>query len=134
MKPGTRILIVEDDALLRQLLARALTIAGYEVAEADDGQEALVQFELNPAELVLTDIVMPNQEGLETIGKLLRKNPVPKIVAMSGGGIMDPGGYLAMASKLGAAATLQKPFSHEQMLETLAQVLAPRRNTPVAAG
>jgi YesN/AraC family two-component response regulator len=80
--------------------------------------------------LVLTDVIMPDKEGLETIRELRRHDPTIKIIAMSGGGLSDPKGYLSVARKMGVSATLQKPFSYKEMMETLTQVLSPSDGPP----
>lgn len=111
--------------MLRNVLLHALQQSGYDVIPASNGHEALAQYRLVPADLVLTDIIMPDKEGLETIRELRRHDPAIKIIAMSGGGLIDPKGYLSVARKMGVSATLQKPFSYKEMMETLNQVLSP---------
>lgn len=121
---GTRvILVIDDDPGIRFVLRKALERAGYVVHEAGDGQVGLQRFrELQP-DLVITDIIMPEREGVETIVALRREVPSMPIIAMSGGG---GGGadYLAMAEKLGAARTLHKPFSLAEALQAVDEVLA----------
>src|SRR5258706_2470748 len=134
MKSKLKILLVDDDVLFRNVLCRALIYSGYDVFPAGNGREALAEYRLSPADLVLTDIVMPDKEGLETIGELRRLNPAAKIIAMSGGGLMNPKDYLLLARKMGVAATLQKPFTHEELLKTLESVLSPGDPPQAAAG
>lgn len=118
-----KILVIEDDASFRSVLVQMLTRAGYEVRQAGDGNQAVeVCSDFNP-DLVLTDIIMPDKEGLETIQDLLTLNPNLKIIAMSGGGKFGPDSYLPLAQKLGAKASLQKPFMREELISTIESVL-----------
>ncbi len=119
-----KILVIEDEDSFRNVLVKMLTKAGFEVRQAGDGNQALQVCAQFMPDLVLTDIIMPDKEGLETIQELLEISPKLKIVAMSGGGRFGPDSYLPLAEKLGAKATLQKPFLREQLLKTLAEVLA----------
>lgn len=119
-----KILVIEDDDSFRNVLVQMLVKVGYDVRQAGDGNQAIevcAQFE---PDLVLTDIIMPDKEGLETIQELLQICPDMKIIAMSGGGKFGPDSYLPLAQKLGAKATLQKPFMREQLLSTISDVLA----------
>ncbi len=119
-----KILVIEDDKSFRNVLVQMLEKAGFEVRQAGDGNQALqVCGEFNP-DVVLTDIIMPDKEGLETIGELISLCPQIKIIAMSGGGRIGPDSYLPLAKKLGAKATLQKPFMRDDLLGTINEVLA----------
>jgi DNA-binding NtrC family response regulator len=118
-----RILVIEDDDSFRNVLVQMLSKAGYEVRQAGEGNQALEVCKLFEPELVLTDIIMPDKEGLETIQELLDLCPHLKIIAMSGGGKFGPNSYLPLAQKLGAKATLQKPFMREELLNTISEVL-----------
>ena len=120
----SRILLVEDDASFRESMYKVLTRAGHDVQEADNGRVALQQLHDHPADVVITDIVMPEQEGLETIIRLRRTNPHVKVIAISGGGSINAVDYLRTAKKLGALATLAKPFSRQEILTAIEQVLA----------
>ncbi len=118
-----KILVIEDDSSFRNVLVQMLAKAGYEVRQAGDGNQAVeVCTDFNP-DLVLTDIIMPDKEGLETIQDLLAINPNLKIIAMSGGGKFGPDSYLPLAQKLGAKASLQKPFMREELISTIESVL-----------
>ncbi len=118
-----KILVIEDDSSFRNVLVQMLAKAGYEVRQAGDGNQAVeVCTDFNP-DLVLTDIIMPDKEGLETIQDLLAINPNLKIIAMSGGGKFGPDSYLPLAQKLGAKASLQKPFMREELISTIEEVL-----------
>lgn len=118
-----KILVIEDDNSFRNVLVQMLTRAGYNVKQAGDGNQAVEVCRAFEPDLVLTDIIMPDKEGLETIQELLGISPYMKIIAMSGGGKFGPDSYLPLAQKLGAKATLQKPFMREELLSTIAEVL-----------
>ncbi len=120
-----RILIIEDDAPLRGVLAEALQLAGYEVFQAEDGRQGVEVFQLAPADLVITDLVMPGQEGIETITKLLHDRPGLPIIAISGS-VEHSGLYLEVARKLGATRTLAKPFGTKTLLGAVEAALAAR--------
>lgn len=112
-----RILIVDDDAQFRLMLRRILEREGYEVFEACDGKQGLTAFRRLRTDLVITDIIMPEKEGVETILALRREFPAVKIMAVSGGGRNAPGDYLTLAKKLGAQVTMEKPLNRSQLLE-----------------
>jgi len=118
-----RILVVDDEDSLRLLLGRALQKAGYEVVTAANGAAALQEFRAQPADLVITDLVMPEKEGIETILELRQLQPALKIIAMSGGGYLEAQDYLQMAGKLGAMGTLTKPFTAQRVQELVAELL-----------
>src|SRR6185437_2539251 len=98
----TKILIIDDDPAMRRLVTRTLTKAGHEVMEAAEGREGADLFRAHNPDLVVTDILMPTQEGIETILELRREAPTTPIVAISGGGQGRAITYLDFASKLGA--------------------------------
>ena len=117
------ILLIEDDSQTRKLLRRMLDSAGYNVHEAVDGREGVRLFEQEPADLVITDLVMPEQEGIETIRILKQIVPDVKIIAISGGGRIGPENYLSIAEKLGAIQTLKKPIKRKDLLTAVKEVL-----------
>lgn len=119
-----RILVIDDEEPIRRLLCQVLVAEGHEVLEASDGKAALKLHRATPAELVITDILMPEQDGLEVIMALRREAPGIKIIAMSGGGRFQQTEALHMAEPLGAFATLRKPFALDAMLETVSLALA----------
>lgn len=119
----SNILIVDDDAQVRAVLRRILEREGHEVAEAADGREGAQRFRDWPPDLVLMDIFMPEQEGLETIRELRWDFPDVKIIAISGGGKSGRLEPLDAARKFGAAVTLKKPISRQELLAAVAQVL-----------
>jgi DNA-binding NtrC family response regulator len=116
-----RILVIDDDADMRALLEQMLTPAGHEVVLAVDGREGVEKYRSRPADLVITDLFMPNQEGLETIVELRRRFQDAVIIAMSGrtAGIS----LLSVAERLGAVAILEKPFSSNQLLNAVEKAL-----------
>ncbi|MCP4108457.1 MAG: response regulator [Desulfobacteraceae bacterium] len=118
-----RILIVDDENEIREMLRQMFEREGFEVVEAPDGKEALKVFRQEQTDLVITDIIMPEQEGLETIIKLRKEFPEVKIIAMSGGGIIEPEPYLNMAEKVGALRTFTKPVNRKELLEKVREVL-----------
>ena len=122
-KPGytmPSILVVDDEDQLRHLIRETLEQAGYQVTEACDGKEALQQYRLAPADLVIMDILMPNQDGLEATATMRREFPNVKVIAITGGsdmiGILN---FLDVAKMLGAHSTLQKPFEMKTLLDTV---------------
>jgi DNA-binding NtrC family response regulator len=118
-----KILVVDDDALFRSTLQQILLQAGYEAYVACDGHEAMVVLRLIPVDAVITDIIMPEKDGLETTKAILALRPSLKVIAMSGGGICQPGIYLDLATKMGATQTLEKPFSGDELLSLLESIL-----------
>jgi DNA-binding NtrC family response regulator len=116
-----RILVIDDDADMRTLLEHTLRSAGHEVALAADGREGVEQYRTQPADLVITDLYMPTQQGLETIIQLRKEYPAVRILAMCGKSTALP--MLSAAQRLGAVAFLQKPFSPDQLLAELAKLL-----------
>lgn len=120
----SRIVLGDDDDALRTMLRVTLEKLGHEVREARNGREILQLCRADPPELVLTDLVMPEKEGVETIGELRRSWPQVKIIAMSGSDHAD--NYLRIARVMGAAATLAKPFSVEEMTAAMTAVLGRR--------
>ena len=118
------ILLIEDDAPLRQTLARLLSRSGYAVREAENGKVGLCLMGERAADLVVTDILMPEMEGIETIRHLRKRYPETRIVAISGGGRGDAHCYLKIARELGAQKTLTKPFFPYELLSALKELQA----------
>jgi len=116
------LLVIDDDAAVRQTMRRMLLDAGHSVVEADDGTTGLAQLTQSPIDIVLTDIFMPGTEGVETIQQIRRLRPSMKIIAMSGSYSSEA--YLSAAAKLGAQAILKKPFRTAELRDTINQVLA----------
>lgn len=120
-----RILVIDDDVEVRGMLEPLLTSAGYKVDLAKDGAEGVRCYRASPADLVITDLVMPKQEGLETIRELRRTSPEVNILAMSGRPAAEA--LLSVARRLGAVAVLQKPFLTDQLLSIITSILPPRQ-------
>ena len=123
MAGSCRILVIDDDPAFRALMRVMLETSGYEVQEAGDGKAGVARYREEPSDVVITDILMPEQEGLETIRDLRHLDPQAKIIAMSVGG-EGPTGYLSIAVKFGAHRILHKPFSRDELLAAVADVLA----------
>lgn len=126
----TRILVIEDDADERELFKVALERAGYEVLAAPNGQVGLKLFYQQPCPLVITDIFMPEKEGLETIFELKQTFPNVHVIAISGGstlghhsGTFQADEALAVARVAGAARTLDKPIDLKQLIQTVEELL-----------
>lgn len=117
------ILLVDDDELLGDMLQRVLRRSGHEVVRAFNGKEALQLYDPENIALVLTDLVMPEKEGLELISELHRMHPEVKIIAMSGGGRAGAENYLPVAKHFGAVCTLRKPFSIEVLMKAVTEAL-----------
>jgi DNA-binding response OmpR family regulator len=124
-----RILIIDDDVQIRKMLRLTLTAAGFEVKDAQDGKVAMKIFRKSPVDVVVTDLIMPEKEGIETIIELRRDFPDVKIIAISGGGRIDPKDYLFLAEKLGAQITLEKPFSRKEILDAVNALLPADENS-----
>ena len=118
-----RILIIDDEPQIRSMLTLMLERDGYEVVEAPDGVEGIKIYRQNPVDLIITDLIMPNKDGIGMIIDLKKEFPDVKIIAMSGGGLNKPEGYLKGAKKLGAACTLTKPIDREEMLRAVKNTL-----------
>jgi CheY-like chemotaxis protein len=128
------ILLVEDDAELRRALRLNLEGFGHTVAEAGDGREAMEVLRSVRADVVVTDLVMPGKEGLETIAELARDRPELPVVAMSGGGRIAPGGNLSVALRLGARRVLVKPFPVADLNQAVADLTRAGPRRPPASG
>jgi len=125
------ILVVDDDVGIRDLLTAILEREGYEVSAAADGKEAIRLFRRNPSDLIITDIIMPEQEGLKTISDLRRAHPDVRIIAISGGGQYGLGEYLDVATALGADQTFAKPFDRLELVKAVRKLLSHKRSPVV---
>jgi len=113
-----QILVIDDDAIVRNLIGKMLEDSGFEILYAGNGVEGLKMVESNPEiELVITDLIMPEKEGIETIRELKQNRPEIKIIAISGGGRVNADNYLHLATLLGANAILTKPFTKSELIE-----------------
>ena len=120
---GTAVLIVEDDLELLRTLARRFHLAGSRVTVARDGNEALARFDQSTPAIVVTDILMPGREGIETIMAMKERSPGVKILAISGGGLLGAAGVLDLACRLGADTVLAKPFRSDQVLDVARKLI-----------
>jgi len=119
-----RVLVIDDNQDMRELMQMVLEGAGCAVDLAGDGDEGFAAQRARPVDLVVTDIFMPNQDGIETIARLRTEYPALKVIAVSGGGsLLKPQGYLITARELGAHAVLEKPFDPDDLLRTVGKLL-----------
>jgi CheY-like chemotaxis protein len=119
--PG--ILIVEDDKELREMLKISLLRNNFTVLEAENGKDAIIHFKPLLTDLVVTDLIMPEEDGLKVVIKLKELKPSIKIIAISGGGKVGPGSYLNLAKALGADAIYSKPFSINDLVVKIEELL-----------
>jgi len=117
------ILIIDDDPQMLNMLGQILEREGHEVVKALDGKEGLKLYRENPTDLVITDIIMPETEGMETIMELQRDFPDVKIIAISGGGHNIAESYLYMARVLGVHKTFAKPIARDELLKAVREIL-----------
>ena len=117
------ILVIDDEDLVRTTVRLLLEKQGHQVIEAKNGNDGLRVLSGTKVDLVITDIIMPEKEGLETIMDIRTRNPGARIVAMSGGGRARNLDFLTVAKKLGAAHALRKPFTSAELLAAVNQVL-----------
>lgn len=118
-----KILVIDDETPVRKMLTKLLEKNKYEVITAVDGKKGISLFNEHNPDLIITDLIMPEKEGLETIRELNKINPDVNIVAISGGGITDPKMYLDMALKFGAVRAFEKPIDNNLLLSTLKEIL-----------
>ena len=124
MGSGKRILVVDDNEDLRSTIKALLQADGFDVAVAGDGQAALELHRSSPADVVITDLFMPDKDGIETIVELRKLSPKLKIVAMSGWTSTQGSDYLQVAREIGATVTLQKPFDPQELSRVVRQLAA----------
>lgn len=130
------ILLIDDDELFRDALAKVLIGWGFSVTQTADGVQGVKLFNAEPTDLVLTEIVLPDQDGITTVKELRRAHPDVGIIAMSGKLAVAPDLYLKIAAAFGANRTLRKPFDLSALQTAIEDVLAesgetsPPRNRP----
>lgn len=127
------ILIIDDDIVCQTLIAEIFRDAGYQVQQADDGRAAMALFNVEPADLVVTDIFMPEQDGIETIIALRQETFPPKMIAISGGGTQCGMDVLRLAKLLGADVALSKPVNPERLLDVARTLLEQQARERAAA-
>ncbi len=123
MNEPQTILVIDDEESIRGLIRAVMEKAGYTVLEAGDGDTGLEMSRSHHVDLIITDLIMPGKEGIETISELRKEQPHLKIIAISGA--VDSATYLHMADHLGADETFGKPFHVNDMVETVGRLLGP---------
>ena len=118
-----RILIIDDDDQFLSMLRQMLERNGYRIVEASNGKEGIKLYRENPTDLIITDLIMPEKEGIESIIELRQDFPDVKIIAISGGGRINPNQYLSMAKTFGANYTFAKPFERKELLHAVGELL-----------
>lgn len=118
------ILVVDDDPQVLEVVGEMLRLEGYAVATAADGREAVAKFHATTFDLVITDLIMPEKEGLETIAEMKALRHGVPVIAMSGGGRIGPTDYLETARYIGATATLAKPFARSELVSLVGSLLS----------
>ena len=121
---ASKILIIEDDPYLRPMITAAFNRCGFEALSAEDGNSGMRIFNSQGPALVVTDIVMPDKEGIATIIELKRNSAPPKVIAISGGGRIPGCAFLRWAKHLGADEVMAKPFQMSALVATARQLLA----------
>ena len=119
-----KVLIIDDNTDVLNMLYNLINRSGFETYSANDGDEGLKIFREISPDLVITDIIMPNKEGLEVIMELKKSLVRPKIIAISGGGKLTPESYLPLAKRLGADHVLEKPFLPSELLRLIHSLFA----------
>ncbi len=120
----SRILLIEDEEIARYAVRQVLETGGHEVTEAENGNEGIALQKSQPFDLIVTDIIMPEKEGVETIIELKRDYPTLPVIAISGGGRTRNRNFLVLAKRYGADEVLAKPFSEEELLQCVDVCLA----------
>lgn len=116
------ILVVDDDAKIRELLTIMLETEGHKVMEAESGLDAMDICNNKDVDVLITDIIMPKKGGMRTIIEVKNSYPNVSVIAISGGGYLDSSEYLEYAKKVGANATLEKPFKKQQLISLIEKV------------
>ena len=118
-----RILIIDDDPQILDMLGQTLEREGYDIVKALNGNEGIKLYRENHVDLIITDIIMPEKDGIETIFELRKDLPDLKIIAISGGGRIEPEEYLFVAQKLGVQRTFAKPVARAELLKAVRELL-----------
>lgn len=118
-----RILLIDDEEAVLEMLESFLEETGAEIVKAREGNEGLRLMEQHPADVAIIDLYMPGKEGIETILELRQKNPLCNIIAISGVVMKDGFNALDLAKKMGASATLRKPFGRNELLDLVEPML-----------
>jgi CheY-like chemotaxis protein len=128
-----KILVIDDDHLVRYTVSKILSSYGYEVVTATDGKRGMIVLREEHPDAVITDIIMPEQEGIDTIIQIRRERPGIKIIAISGGGRIRNIDFLEMAQSLGADEVIAKPFGADELLNHLTRLGLPPAGDAVSA-
>jgi DNA-binding response OmpR family regulator len=131
--PQPTVLVVEDNTVVRQAVTMLLEDEGFGVVTAIDGIDGLRKFHTIKPDVVLTDIIMPDKEGISLITDLRRSSKDVKIIAMSGGGRIGNMDFVTVATALGANAGLHKPFDDLELIETIRALLGPASGVQMQA-
>ncbi len=122
-----RILLIDDEQMVRKIVRKMLERSGHDITEAENGRLGLEQLKTGTFELVITDIIMPEMEGVETLMMVREQYPDIKVIAMSGGGRTGNIDFLSTAEKLGASAILHKPFTLSALAAALEQTFGAQK-------
>ena len=122
------ILLVEDDDLVRDMLAQVLARASHEVMSATNGEEAVELLKTVNPDIMVTDIIMPKKSGITLISEVKNKHPNMEIIAISGGGRLDPTGYLDLSESIGATVSFEKPVDKAALLMAIDLLLQGKNN------
>jgi YesN/AraC family two-component response regulator len=120
-----KILVIDDEPLIRTFLRATLEHAGYEVKEASDGNEGLHLLHTYSPDLIITDMIMPDKDGIELIMEIRKSESAIKLIAISGGGYIPAEKYLTLAKALNIDTCLQKPFDSQQIISAVKKCLNP---------
>jgi len=123
-----KILLVEDDSLVRDMLTQVLQRASHEVSCATNGEEATESLQNVAPDIMITDIIMPKKSGITLISEVKNRHPNLEIIAISGGGRLDPTGYLDLSESLGASVSFEKPIDNNALLMAIDLLLHGRKN------
>jgi DNA-binding NtrC family response regulator len=118
------VLLIDDDSGMRDMIRRMLESAKYDVLDATSGVAGIALFRERRPDVVLTDILMPDKDGVETLREIRKIDPQARVIAMSGGGRAKYTNFLKVAKEFGATETIEKPFRREELLAAVARVLA----------
>ena len=125
----SRILVIDDNTSMREAVCEMLQQAGYDTISVESGRQAAQIHRSDPVDLIITDLFMPDTDGLEIIYQFRHEFPNVKIIAVSGGGSRGLVELLSVAKKMGAQRALMKPFSWEDLLAAVQELLAPPTTT-----
>lgn len=125
-----KILLVEDDELVRDMLMQILKRASHQVTCATNGEEATTHLKREEPDIMITDIIMPKKSGITLISEVKNRHPKMEIIAISGGGRLDPTGYLDLSESLGASVSFEKPIDNHALLMAIDLLLHSRNGKP----